>query len=76
MIEKVTKAQIDEIDKNLKLTSDEEADVSIKIPKFKFDYSLKLKEELINLGIKDVFDENANFSKMAKNISLCFRSSS
>jgi len=46
MIEKVTKAQIDEIDKNLKLTSDEEADVSIKIPKFKFDYSLKLK--LIN----------------------------
>jgi len=65
-VEKVTKAQIDEIDKNLKLSSDEEGGVNIKIPKFKFDYSLKLKEDLINLGINDAFDASvANFSKMA-----------
>jgi len=65
-VEKITKAQIDEIDKNLKLSSDEEGGVNIKIPKFKFDYSLKLKEDLINLGIKDAFGEGADFSKMAK----------
>jgi len=66
-VEKVSKEQIDEIDKNLKLSSDEEDGVNIKIPKFKFSYDLKLKEDLMKLGIKDAFDGNrANFSNMAK----------
>ena len=37
------------------------------IPIFQFDYSLNLKEDLINLGIKDVFDSNkADLSAMLK----------
>jgi len=65
-VEKVTREQIDEIDKNLKLSSDEEYGVNVKIPKFKFSYNLKLKEDLMDLGIKDAFDGNlANFSNMS-----------
>ena len=65
-VENVTKEQINEIDKNLKLSSDTPDGVNVKIPKFKFSYDLKLKEDLMNLGIKDAFDkDNANFSKMA-----------
>jgi len=66
-IENVSKEQIIQIDKKLKLSSDEKYGVIIRIPKFKFDYDLKFKEDLINLGIKDTFDDNnADFSKMAK----------
>ena len=31
--------------------------IEVHIPKFSFEYDLKLKEDLINLGIKDVFNE-------------------
>jgi len=66
-VEKVTKAQINEIDKNLKFASSEEGGLNIRIPKFQFDYDLKLKEDLINLGVKDTFDpNNADFSNIAK----------
>jgi len=55
------------MDKNLKLASEEKDGVNIKIPKFKFSYDLNLKEDLINLRIKDTFDgSKANFSKMAE----------
>jgi len=64
-IENISKEQINQINKKLILASDEKGGVSIKIPKFKFSYDLKLKEDLIELGIKDAFDEkSANFSKM------------
>lgn len=57
--------QIDKIDSKLIKASDEKNGISINIPKFKFDYQLKLKEDLINLGIKDVFDsEKADLSKI------------
>jgi len=66
-VEKVSKEQISEIDKNLKLASEEQDGVNIRIPKFKFSYDLNLKEDLMNLGIKDAFDSGkANFSKMAE----------
>jgi len=66
-VENVTKEQINQIDENLKLSSDEKDGVNIKIPKFKFDYNLNLKQDLKNLGVKDAFDEiNADFSKMAE----------
>ena len=40
--------------------------VDISIPKFSFDYNLKLKNDLIDLGITDAFDVNlADFSNMA-----------
>jgi len=64
-VENVTKEQISEIDKNLKLSFDAPDGVNVKIPKFKFSYDLKLKEDLKNLGIKDAFDKDiANFSNM------------
>jgi len=66
-IEKVTKAQIEEIDEKLTLTSETEYGVNIHIPKFKFNYSLKLKEDLMALGINDAFDKYiADFTKMAE----------
>ncbi len=64
-VENVTKEQISEIDKNLKSSLDAPDGVNVKIPKFKFSYDLNLKQDLINLGIKNAFDkDNANFSKM------------
>ena len=44
--------------------SDNKDGISISIPKFKYEYSLKLKEDLIKMGIKDAFNENADFSNM------------
>jgi len=64
-VENVSIEQINEISIKLtpaSLTSD---GVNVRIPKFKFDYDLKLKKDLMNLGIKDVFNRNtANFSKI------------
>ena len=40
--------------------------VDISIPKFSFDYDLKLKDDLINLGITEAFDKKmADFSNMS-----------
>jgi len=65
-VKNVTKAQIEAIDEQLLLSTDTEYGVNIEIPKFKFNYDLKLKEDLIQLGIEDAFDaEKADFSKMA-----------
>jgi len=64
-VENVTKEQISEIDKQLKLSSDELYGVNVRIPKFKFSYDLGLTDDLKNLGIKEAFDmKNANFLKM------------
>jgi serine protease inhibitor len=66
-VENVTKEQINEIEKKLKLSSDVTDGVNVKIPKFKFNYDLDLKEDLKKLGINDAFnDRKANFSNMAK----------
>jgi len=64
-VEKVTKEQINEIDSKLKLSSDELDGVNVRIPKFKFSYDLKLKDDLKTLGIKEAFEGKADFSKMA-----------
>jgi len=65
-VEKVSKEQINEIDKNLKSSFDTPDGVNVRIPKFKFSYDLSLKQDLIKLGIRDAFDgDNAKFSKMA-----------
>ena len=65
-IENVTKEQIDEIEENFELSSEVDDGVILHIPKFKFDYSLNLKEDLMDLGIHEAFaKKNANFTKMA-----------
>ena len=57
---------IDNITKNLKSSSKTKDGIGINIPKFSFEYNLKLKQDLINLGIKDAFDKDlADFSNMA-----------
>ena len=61
-VENISKEQINQIDKNLQF---ELHRINVRIPKFKFDYDLKLKDDLIKLGIKDAFNQNsADFSKM------------
>ena len=65
-VENVTDEQIENIDKNLKLASDTQDGVNVRIPKFKYSYDLSLKKDLVNLGIKDAFDKkSANLSKIA-----------
>jgi len=64
-IENVSKEHISEIDKKITLSSDIPYGIDVKIPKFKFNYILKLKQGLKKLGINDAFNkDNANFSKM------------
>jgi len=64
-IENVSKEHISEIDKKLTLSSDILDGINVRIPKFKFNYTLKLKQGLKKLGINDAFNkDNANFSKM------------
>jgi len=65
-VENVTKEQINHIDENLKLASDETYGLRIYIPKFKFNYELDFKQDLIKLGIKDTFnEEDADLSKIS-----------
>ena len=64
-IQKVTKEQIEEIDKNLISSRNTVNGINVQIPKFKFDYNLDLKNDLISLGVKDAFSETkADFSRM------------
>ncbi len=57
---------INQVIKKLKPASQANVGIEIKIPKFSFDYSLKLKQDLMNLGITDAFNSSlANFSNMA-----------
>jgi len=65
-VEKVTKAQIEDIDEHLKSSAQERSTVDILIPKFKFNYDLKLKNDLKTIGINDAFNAGkADFSNMA-----------
>ena len=57
---------IKDIDSKLTVASKDDAGIEISIPKFSYEYDLKLKDDLKKLGITDAFDEfEANFSKMA-----------
>ena len=70
-IETLTIEDVNTILENTTLASDTPYGVDISIPKFSFDYDLQLKQDLIDLGITDAFDENlADFSNMA-NTELC-----
>lgn len=58
-----------ELDKILKLTKsvNNSEELNIKIPKFSYEYDLKLVPDLISLGVKDMFDINsANLSRLSK----------
>lgn len=70
-INKVTVEDIQElIDKSTK-ASETKSGVRIKIPKFAYNYDLKLKEDLQKLGMTDAFDyELADLSKMLNTTDL------
>lgn len=56
---------LDKINKNFKKASDTKAGLDISIPRFSYDYDLSLKDDLIDLGVKDAFDSSlADFSNM------------
>jgi len=58
--------EFDNIIEKSKLASKAKNGVDISIPRFSFDYDLKLKNDLINLGITDAFDGAlANFSNIS-----------
>ena len=65
-IKTLTIEDVNTILENTKLTSETSYGVDISIPKFSFDYDLQLKQDLIDLGMTDAFDEIlADFSNMA-----------
>ncbi|KAL6595888.1 cellulosomal serpin precursor [Neocallimastix sp. 'constans'] len=64
-IENFTEEQMDHINQNLNFSTTIEDGVVFRIPKFKFDYDLELKQDLMKLGIKDAFNySKSDFSKM------------
>lgn len=68
-IESFTNEELNNIINKMKPASKEKNGIKISIPKFSFDYDLKLKDDLIKLGVTDAFDrELANFSNMTNRI--------
>ena len=68
-IESFTNEELNNIINKMKPASKEKNGIEISIPKFSFDYDLKLKDDLIKLGVIDAFDEDlANFSNMTNSI--------
>ena len=64
-IKNIKMNDMNQVIKKLKPASQANAGIEIKVPKFSFDYSLKLKQDLMSLGI-DAFNSSlANFSNMA-----------
>ena len=65
-IKTLTIEDVNTILENTKLASETSYGVDISISKFSFDYDLQLKQDLIDLGMTDAFDEIlADFSNMA-----------
>jgi len=65
-IKEFTTEKLDKIRKNSTLAFDTNYGIGLSIPKFSFNYNLKLKDDLIDMGITDVFDaQNADLSNMS-----------
>lgn len=65
-IKNVKVSDINDIDSKLVKASSEKNGIRINIPKFKFDYQLELKKDLIELGLKDTFSPGvADLSKIS-----------
>lgn len=65
-VQNITMNSINQVIKKLRPASQANAGIEIKIPKFSYDYSLKLKQDLISLGITDAFNSSlAKFTNMS-----------
>ena len=69
-IENFSTNDYENITDNLTLASESNEGLNITIPRFSFDYNLKLKQDLKNLGITDAFEPGSDFSNMA-DTTLC-----
>ena len=68
-IESFTNEELNNIINKMKPASKEKNGIKISIRKFSFDCYLRLKDDLIKLGVTDAFDEDlANFSNMTNSI--------
>ena len=73
-VENINEEEVNKILNNLtKISSREKVNgntvkLRLSIPRFKYDYSLKLKEDLQNLGIEKSFTSDADFSGIAKDL--------
>jgi len=71
-IENLTLSNLESTLKNTIPADATEAGINISIPKFKFDYELKFRNDLNSLGIVTAFDcDLADFSNMAPDKPLC-----
>lgn len=63
---KIGSSDIETTIQKLKPASEPQDGIVVRIPKFKYDYELDFKEDLMAMGIKSAFSqEDADFSKMA-----------
>ena len=69
-ISNIDNKKIDNYLSDLTNASSVEGDVNIRIPKFDFDYSISLKNELKAMGMEKAFDYSADFSKITGDTSL------
>lgn len=58
------------IDNNLISASSSKKGIKISIPRFSFDYNWDLKNHLMALGVKDVFDSSADFTNITDTASF------
>lgn len=66
-IDELDNKKVDEYLADLICAKEENDGINIRIPKFDFDYSIRLKDELKAMGMVDAFDgQDADFSKMVK----------
>ncbi len=67
-IKEMKTQDVEDIIKKSTKASNTKYGLNISIPKFSFDYDLKLKEDLMKLGMTDAFDiDSADFSNMTNN---------
>lgn len=64
-IENFTTDELNKITNKLTLASETKNGLHIFMPKFRFEYELALKEDLIKLGIRDMFGGNADLSNIS-----------
>ena len=62
-INNLTEEDIAKVDNNFKKVTED--GLTIVAPKFKYDYQLSFKEDLIKQGITDMFSDNADFTNMS-----------
>lgn len=70
-IEKLDTNSLNKLLDSAKSNTDENTEVRITVPRFKYDYDLKLKEDLEELGVKKVFEKNSSsLTNISKNEDL------